>query len=59
MMEYFTSDEAEGLGELGRDLGDQVGGEVALGELGLPQQVEDRVRHLDQLARGEVCKETR
>merc|ERR1719238_1755554 len=49
-----VSDEAEGLGELGWDLGDQVGGEVALGELGLAQQVEDRVRHLDQLARGEV-----
>ena len=59
MMEYFTSDEAECLGELGRDLGDQVGGEVALGELGLAQQVEDCVRHLDQLARGEVCKEIR
>ena len=59
MMEYFTSDEAEGLGELGRNLGDQVGGEVALGELGLAQEVEDRVGHLDQLARGEVCKEIR
>ena len=59
MMEYFTSDEAEGLGELGRDLGDQVGGEVALGELGLAQEVEDRVGHLDQLARREVCKEIR
>ena len=59
MMEYFTCDEAECLGELGRNLGDQVGGDVALGELGLAQQVEDRVRHLDQLARGEVCKEIR
>ena len=50
----LTSDEGEAHGQLGGDLGDDVGGEVAGGEGGLPHQVEDRVRHLDQLARGEV-----
>ena len=51
---YLTSDEGETHGELWRDLGDDVGGEVAGGEGGLAHQVEDRVGHLHQLAGGEV-----
>ena len=52
--EVLTSDEGEAHGQLWRDLGDDVGGEVAGGEGGLAHQVEDGVGHLDQLARGEV-----
>ena len=51
---YLTSDEGETHGKLWRDLGDDVGGEVAGGEGGLPHQVEDGVGHLHQLAGGEV-----
>ena len=52
--QVLTSDEGEAHGQLWRDLGDDVGGEVAGGEGGLAHQVEDGVGHLDQLARGEV-----
>lgn len=41
-------------GELGRDLGQQVPGEVARGERGVSHQVEDSVRHLTQLALTQV-----
>ena len=51
---YLTSDEGETHGELWRDLGDDVGGEVAGGEGGLAHQVEDGVGHLHQLAGGEI-----
>ena len=52
--QVLTSDEGEAHGQLWRDLGDDVGGEVAGGEGGLAHQVEDCVRHLHQLAGGEV-----
>ena len=54
---FLTSDEGEAHGKLWRDLGDDVGGEVAGGEGGLAHQVEDGVGHLHQLAGGEVWKE--
>ena len=50
-----TCDEVEVCGELGRDLGDDVGREVARRQLGVLHQKVDGVRDLNQLAAGEIC----
>ena len=50
-----TCDEGELDCELGGDLADDILGEVAGGDGGVGHQHEDCVRHLLQLAVGEVC----
>jgi hypothetical protein len=56
---YCTCEVVERDEELGRDLGDDIAGEAALEEGGLPHQVVHRVRHLHQLAVRQVWKPTK
>ena len=55
----LTFDQAEVDGKLGRDLLDEVAGEVAGGEGDILHQEEDGIRQLGQLALAQVCKEGR
>jgi hypothetical protein len=49
-----TCKQAEGEGEFGRDLGDDIVSEAALDQRRVPHEVVHRVRHLHQLAVGEI-----
>ena len=56
-LSVLTFDEAELGWQFRRDFGDEVRGEVAADEGGVPHHVVDGIRNLDQLAAGQVWKQ--